>query len=134
MARNPDISLRMALLVRTMCIQEGKIEMKTTTTIASADDRREGAGAKDARLNLRVSARQDQLIRRAAAAVDKSVTEFVLDTISVQAERVLAEQRWFMLSETDWARFHELLDTPIAADTRLAALLTERTTVDLSDL
>ena len=48
---------------------------------------------KDSRLNLRVTPRQDHLIRRAAAALDKSVTEFVLDSVSLEAERVLAEQR-----------------------------------------
>jgi len=90
---------------------------------------------KHSRLNLRVTPRQDHLIRRAAAALDKSVTEFVLDSVSLEAERVLAEQRWFMLSESEWAVFHELLDQPIpATDSRLRELLTVRREIDLSDL
>ena len=90
---------------------------------------------KDSRLNLRVTPRQDHLIRRAAAALDKSVTEFVLDSVSLEAERVLAEQRWFMLSETEWNVFHELLEQPIPTDdSRLRGLLTVRREIDLSDL
>ena len=90
---------------------------------------------KGSRLNLRVTPRQDHLIRRAAAALDKSVTEFVMDSVSLEAERVLAEQRWFMLSETEWNVFHELLEQPIPTDdSRLRALLTVRREIDLSDL
>ena len=90
--------------------------------------------SKDSRLNLRVTARQETLIRRAAAAVDKSVTEFVLDSVAIQAERVLAERRWFLLSDSEWERFNELLDAPIQDDGRLHALLTAQVDVDLSDL
>ena len=90
---------------------------------------------KDSRLNLRVTPRQDHLIRRAAAALDKSVTEFVLDSVSLEAERVLAEQRWLMLSETEWNVFHELLDQPIPTDdARLRELLAVRREIDLSNL
>lgn len=96
-----------------------------------ADQRPSKAG----RLNLRVTERQDHLIRRAAAALDKSVTEFVLESVALEAERVLAEQRWFMLSEAEWTRFHELLDQPLPADDqRLRRLLSERRQIDLSDL
>ena len=90
--------------------------------------------AKEGRLNLRVTERQDHLIRRAAAALDKSVTEFVLESVALEAERVLAEQRWFMLSEAEWARFHALLEQPLPADDRLRRLLTVRQQIDLSGL
>jgi uncharacterized protein (DUF1778 family) len=90
--------------------------------------------SKDGRLNLRVTARQEMLIRRAAAAVDKSVTEFVLDSVALQAERVLAERRWFVLSESDWERFNELIDAPVQDDGRLRSLLTTEVEVDLTDL
>jgi uncharacterized protein (DUF1778 family) len=90
---------------------------------------------KDARLNLRVTPRQDHLIRRAAAAVDKSVTEFIMDSVSLEAERVLADQRWFMLTESEWNRFHEILDQPVRTDdSKLRQMLTVRHNIDLSDL
>jgi uncharacterized protein (DUF1778 family) len=90
---------------------------------------------KDSRLNLRVTPRQDYLIMRAAAVLDKSVTEFVLNSVTLEAERVLAEQRWFMLLAAEWKRFSELLDRPIPADdSKLRELLTVRREMDLSDL
>lgn len=90
--------------------------------------------SKDGRLNLRVTARQETLIRRAAAAVDKSVTEFVLDSVALRADRVLGERRWFVLSDSDWDRFNELIDAPIKDDGRLRSLLTTEVDVDLADL
>ncbi len=100
-------------------------------SVESSDQRT----SKEGRLNLRMTERQDHLIRRAAAALDKSVTEFVLESVALEAERVLAEQRWFMLSESQWARFHELLDRPLPTDDqRLRLLLSERRQIDLFDL
>ena len=45
---------------------------------------------RDSRLNIRTSTQQQQIIRSAAAALDKSVTEFVLESATTNAERVLA--------------------------------------------
>lgn len=110
--------------------------MKTPATVQEVEPNTiETRLGKDSRLNLRVTPRQDHLIRRAAAALDKSVTEFVLDSVALEAERVLAEQRWFMLPEASWKRFNELLDRPIPTDdSKLRELLTVRREIDLSDL
>lgn len=88
---------------------------------------------RDARLNLRTSAQQQTLIRQAAAALDKSVTDFVLESATANAERVLADRRWFVLSEENWAAFEELLDAPVARTPKLAALLSEPTVFDETD-
>jgi uncharacterized protein (DUF1778 family) len=85
---------------------------------------------RDARLNIRTSANQQQLIRSAAAALDKSVTDFVLDSATATAERVLADRRWFVLSEEAWADFEALLDAPVGPTPKLAALLSEPTVFD----
>lgn len=87
-------------------------------------------GQRDARLNLRTSAQQQQLIRSAAAAVEKSVTDFVLESATANAERVLADRRWFVLSEDEWNDFEALLDAPVARTPKLAALLSEPTVFD----
>ena len=110
--------------------------MKTTATVQQVEPNTiEPRLGKDARLNLRVTPRQDYLIRRAAAVLDKSVTEFVLDSVALDAERVLAEQRWFMLPDAEWNRFNELLDRSLPADdSKLRELLTVRREIDLSDL
>ena len=85
---------------------------------------------RDARLNLRTSIQQQQLIRSAAAAVDKSVTDFVLESATANAERVLADRRWFVLSEEGWTNFTVLLDAPVGRTPKLAALLSEPTVFD----
>lgn len=83
-----------------------------------------------ARLNIRTSTEQQQIIRSAAAALDKSVTEFVLESATTNAERVLADRRWFMLSAGAWEEFEALLDAPVSDTPRLAALLDEPTVFD----
>lgn len=88
---------------------------------------------RDSRLNLRTSSRQDDLIRRAASAVDKSVTDFVLESATAQAERVLTDRRWFTLDEASWAAFQELLDAPASDMPKLRALLREPTVFDAAD-
>jgi len=88
---------------------------------------------RDSRLNLRTSSQQDYLIRRAASAVDKSVTDFVLDSATAQAERVLTERRWFTLDEERWAEFEALLDAPASEMPRLQSLLREPTVFDVAD-
>jgi uncharacterized protein (DUF1778 family) len=119
-----------------MCIHKKEDSVSTTATGHEVKTNFvEPRPGKDSRLNLRVSPRQDHLIRRAAAVLDKSVTEFVLDSVALEAERVLAEQRWFMLPDAEWKRFNELLDRPVPADdSKLRDLLTVRRKIDLSDL
>jgi uncharacterized protein (DUF1778 family) len=85
----------------------------------SADTR----SARDARINVRASARQEQIIRAAAAATDTTVTEFVLGTAVAQAEKVLADRRYFLADDEQWAALEELLSLPVPATPRLAALL-----------
>jgi uncharacterized protein (DUF1778 family) len=88
---------------------------------------------RDARLNLRTSTQQQQLIRSAAAAVNKSVTDFVLESATASAERVLADRRWFVLSNAEWDDFETLLDAPVARTPKLAALLSEPTVFDIDE-
>lgn len=83
----------------------------------------EPRSSREARINLRASSRQEQLIRAAAAASDKTLTDFVLDTAVTQAEKVLADRRYFLLSEEQWARFEQLLEAPVPATPKLDMLL-----------
>lgn len=85
------------------------------------------------RLNLRTSAQQQQLIRSAAAASDKTVTEFVLESAMSHAERILTDRRWFVLSEEAWDDFETLLDAPVSRTPKLTALLSEPTVFDASE-
>lgn len=102
-----------------------------TTEIETAEANR---NPKDSRLNLRVSTAQQQIIRRAAAATDRSVTDFVLESAAERAEAVLAERRWFILSEDEFSRFEEMIDAPLEPSEALRSLLVTPPAVDLSDL
>lgn len=79
--------------------------------------------ARDQRLNVRVSARQQQLIRQAAEASDTTVTDFILASALDRAERVLADRRWFVADDHQWAEFEALLDAPLQPMPKLRRLL-----------
>lgn len=79
--------------------------------------------ARESRINLRASMRQEQLIRAAAAACDKTLTDFVLDSAVTCAEQLLADRRYFLLSEEQWEDFVRLIDAPVPATPKLDALL-----------
>lgn len=92
-----------------------------------------GSG-KDSRINLRVSSRQEHLIRRAAMVSDRSLTDFVLESAARRAEEVLADRRWFVLSEVAWETFERALAAPLEHVDELRDLLAERRDIDLSGL
>lgn len=90
-----------------------------------ADHESEPQRTRETRLNLRANARQDTLIRLAAQATNKTVTAFILDSASSAAEQVLADRRWFILDDSDWTAFQDLLERPPVMKPRLAELLSE---------
>lgn len=83
----------------------------------------EQRAARHSRINLRASARQEQLLKQAAAATDRTMTDFVLETAVVEAERVLADRRWFLIDDARWDEFQRLLDQPARDLPKLRALL-----------
>ena len=95
-----------------------------------SSDENQTRASRDSRLNIRTSSRQDALIRRAAQAMDKSVTEFVLDSASVAAEHVLADRRYFVIDEDAWQAFEAALERPAVYKPRLNALLAEASPFD----
>lgn len=80
---------------------------------------------RDSRLNIRTSAKQDALIRQAANALDKSVSEFVLDSATTNAEHVLADRRYFAVTDEAWQAFEAALERPEVFKPRLSELLNE---------
>lgn len=78
--------------------------------------------SKNQRLNVRVTNRQEQLIRRAAEATDRSMTDFILQSVSIEAERILAGRRWFVASEEQWEEFNQLLELPLPSKSKLTRL------------
>ncbi|MBI4277998.1 MAG: DUF1778 domain-containing protein [Armatimonadetes bacterium] len=89
-------------------------------TSSAAKKRRD---AKVERLELRASPSQTSVIRQAAAATAKTVTAFVLDAATVEAQRTIADRRLFRLDPDRWERFVNALDRPVKEKLRLRKLM-----------
>lgn len=64
------------------------------------------------RIDVRVSAEQDAMIREAAALAGQTVTGFLLDAAQDRAREVIDERRDLVMSKAAFARFAEALDAP----------------------
>jgi uncharacterized protein (DUF1778 family) len=84
----------------------------------------ETASTKSANINIRVAPAQRDLIDRAAHAVGKTRTEFILDAVTREAENTLLDQRLFLLDEKQWDAFTAALDAPALPNAELRRLLT----------
>jgi uncharacterized protein (DUF1778 family) len=78
---------------------------------------------RDQAINIRASAQQRDLIDRAARALNKSRSEFILETACREAQDVLLDQTFFQLDEEAFARFTAMLDDPPAPSDALRELL-----------
>jgi uncharacterized protein (DUF1778 family) len=83
---------------------------------------------KDARgrgetINLRASQKQKALIDRASEALGRSRSDFMLETACREAETVLLERRYFLLSDDAFKKFKAVLDRPPKDNPRLRRLI-----------
>ncbi|UJP09393.1 DUF1778 domain-containing protein [Microbacterium sp. KUDC0406] len=78
--------------------------------------------AKSQRINLRATERQEAVLRRAAEATDRSLTEFVMSSAVDEAHRVLADRRWFSATEAQFDEFVRLLDEPLPSTSKFDRL------------
>lgn len=85
---------------------------------------RKSEGRED-RISLRATPSQRRVLEQAAEATGKTLTSFILDAASIEAQRALADRRVFLLDDEQWARFVEALDRPAHPGPRLRRLLTE---------
>ena len=67
-------------------------------------------GARDARLNFRLSADLKEVIEEAAASLGQSVSDFAVSTLVQQARSVIEQRNVTTLSDRDRDRFIALLD------------------------
>ncbi len=77
------------------------------------------------KLDLRLSPSAKATLQRAAAAAQRSVSEFVLESALERADEALIERRRFGLDETQWQAFLAALDAPTCRHPRLERLLQE---------
>jgi uncharacterized protein (DUF1778 family) len=80
---------------------------------------------KNTRIAVRVSHEQDALIRHAAEAEGRTVTDFTVQAAVAHARDILADRRLFQLDDAAWTEFLCLLDRPIEYKPRLNKLFTE---------
>lgn len=85
----------------------------------------EANAARSEKLDLRLTPAAKKMLRRAAQAAHRSVSDFVLDSALARAEETLADRRHFGLDAEQWAAFNEALEAPPRQHERLQRLLTE---------
>jgi len=77
-------------------------------------------------INLRTDATSRDLIDRAAEALGKNRSEFMLDVARREATVVLLDQRLFLLDDRAYRRFTTALDAAPTENPRLRRLLRTR--------
>ena len=80
---------------------------------------------KDRRFQLRTTAREETLIKVAAARQGINVTDFILSAAREKAEEALADQTRFVVNELQWKQFMAALDRPAKEKPRLRKLFAE---------
>jgi len=78
---------------------------------------------RDETINLRATQRQKALIDRAAEALGRNRSDFMLETACREAEAVLLDRRYFALPAEDFKRFTAMLDKPPSSNARFGRLL-----------
>jgi len=92
------------------------------TTARTASNRE----TKTARLGLRATPEQEQILRRAAEMSRKSLTEFILDSAYRAAEETLLDQRLFLVEGDRYQSLMEMLDRPPADNPGLRDLFAQK--------
>ncbi len=77
-------------------------------------------------ISLRINPMQKMLIDRAAEALGRNRSDFMLDTACRAATAVLLDQRFFLLDERTYQRFTAALDEAPAENPRLRRLLVSK--------
>lgn len=78
------------------------------------------------RWDFRVEPDTDRLVREAAEAAQRTLTDFVVDAAVVEAERLLADRTSFTLDAEQWERFVTILDRSPRDNPGLEKLFAER--------
>ncbi|CAM3859308.1 uncharacterized protein (DUF1778 family) [Kerstersia gyiorum] len=74
------------------------------------------------RIGFRVLPQQEAVLRRAAEASHKSLTDFILDSAYQAAEQTLLDQRLFLVAGSQSQALLDLLDRPAQVNEGLQSL------------
>lgn len=97
-----------------------------TCTTATTTAGRPASVARTSRIGLRTTQKQEYLLRLASEATQKSLTDFVLDSACMAAERALIDQHLFLLSPEKYNEFVALLERPAQDNPGLRALFARK--------
>jgi len=89
-----------------------------------------GSSRRTRRLEIRISAEQDQLVREAAQLEETTVSRFVLETVTERARHVVADHRDIVLSNQAFDRFITELDRPVEPVQELVELFRRQPSLD----
>ncbi len=81
--------------------------------------------SKPARLNIRISQHEKDVIERAAMTLNTTVSSFVLGKAYDEAKAILADHSQFQLSKLQWRKFCAALDAPPKKIKALSKLFSE---------
>jgi uncharacterized protein (DUF1778 family) len=87
---------------------------------------------RERRIHLRATEHDVARISRAAAAAGVTVSAFILASAAEMADRTLADQRHFELSDRQWRAFTEALDQPVRRIPELEKLMREPSILERS--
>ncbi len=77
------------------------------------------------KLDLRLTPLAKQKLKSAAAAANRSVSDFVLESALARADETLADRQHFGLDSQQWMAFMAALDAPPRRHSRMERLLNE---------
>jgi uncharacterized protein (DUF1778 family) len=84
------------------------------------------SGTRSEKLDLRLTPTAKQMIYKAAAATQRSVSDFVIESALVRAEETLADRRHFGLNAEQWEAFMQALAAPPRELPRVKQLFNEK--------
>jgi uncharacterized protein (DUF1778 family) len=116
--RNGNFSHQKLLSVAVLTLSGRKSNLQSEWRAMSTTVRSE-------KLDLRLTRKAKAALRAAAAASNRSVSEFVLESALARADEALADRRTFGLNATQWKAFLAALDAPPRPLPRLERLLKE---------
>jgi len=82
--------------------------------------------SRSARLGIRATPEQEAILKRAAEARHKSLTEFILDSACSAAEQTSLDQRLFVVPDSQYEALIEMLDRPARANPGLKRLFANK--------
>jgi uncharacterized protein (DUF1778 family) len=83
------------------------------------------AESKSARIEVRATEAQRELITRGASARNITVSEYILETMCLQSEIDILDQRVVLVSDKDFAAFEKTLSRPAKANEGLKRLFSK---------